>query len=265
MLHRIPQVLQQAALSSVVAIYLLLAAGGALAQVNTEIMRVGDPQPGFSGLLGASLDLKAGNVDYFEVQGNGQLNYNWDIHGLLLSSTAGYGKTQGDAFAKNAFGHLRWTAMWHERVGSEVFTQIEYDQFLRKQLRALFGLGPRFLIIRTQTFETFGGVGYMLEREVLDIPASDPHPARSINHRMTSYLSLKWNPSDPVSLVQTLYVQPRIDRPKDLRMLEQADLRVAITKLLTIKTSVTVLYDGRPPQDVKKTNLTLTQGVDLVF
>lgn len=235
------------------------------AQVNTEVMRVGKPEPGFSGLVGANFNVQDGTVDFLEVSGNGQLNYNQGLHSLLLSSTAGYGKTEGDAFARKAFGHMRWTAMWLPRLGSEVFTQVEYDRFLRQRLRWLVGAGPRVQVIRDETFEAFWGIAYMIEREVLNIPASDPHPEHGTYHRATTYVSLKWVPTKAMSLVQTIYVQPRIDRFSDVRMLEQADLRVAVWSLLSLKTSITVRYDGRPPRGVDKTNLSLTQGFDLTF
>ena len=243
----------------------LVIGSNAVAQVNTEVLRVGDHKPGFGGLLGVDLDVQSGTIDYFELTGNGQLNYHYDIHHFLLSGKSGYGTTQGDAFLQQVFAHARWTAMWHKRVGSEVFTQLEYDRFLRQNIRALFGTGPRILVIQTDQFESFWGVAYMLEREELNIPDSDPHPSRSLNHRLTTYLSLKWNPAENVSIIQTLYVQPRLDRFRDVRMLEQADLRVSITNMLSIKTSITVRYDSRPPQEVAKTNTQLTQGIDLQF
>lgn len=235
------------------------------AQVNTEALRVGDPDAGFSGNLSAGLDFKRGAVKYLELVGSSQLIYFHDVHTLLLNGSGAYGTTQGERFQGRGFGHLRWTAMWRRRLGSEIFTQLEYDQFLRQQLRALFGLGPRALLVCAQNFEAFLGVAYMLEREVLDIPASDPHPQRSLNHRLTSYLSLKWSPNEHVQIVQTFYVQPRLTALADVRMLEQADVRVAVGEQIGLKTSLTVHFDNRPPTGVAKANLALTQGVDVAW
>ena len=244
---------------------LSLSATTSHAQVNTEALRVGDPKPGLSGTLGAGLDLKRGAVDYLELVGNGQIIYFQDIHTVLLNGSGGYGNTQGERFQSRAFGHLRWTAMWHPRLGSELFLQLEYDQFLRQQIRGLAGAGGRWRAFANETFETFFGLAYMLEREVLNIEPDNPHPRRSLNHRLTSYISLKWNPNDRVQLVQTLYVQPRLDDPIDVRMLEQADIRVAMVEQLGLKTSVTVHFDNRPPAGVPKANLALTQGVDVTW
>lgn len=237
----------------------------AAAQINTEAMRVGDPEEGFSGNVGASLDLKRGAVAYLELKGSTQNIYHYGVHTWLLSGNAGYGKTEGEKFAQRFFTHFRWTAMWHPRIGSELFTQVEYDEFLRQRLRSLLGSGPRVLVIDDETFQAFWGVAYMLEREILDIPPDNPHPQRGYYHRISSYLSLKWQPTENVNIVQTIYVQPRIDAFSDLRMLEQADLVVKLFDALSLKTSLTVLYDGRPPAGVVKTNLYLTQGVLLEY
>jgi len=51
--------------------------------------------------------------------------------------------------------------------------------------------------------------------------------------------------------VNTVYVQPRLGEPDDLRVLEEAALKVGVAGPVSLKVSVTVRYDGAPPVGVK--------------
>jgi len=256
--------LLRAALSCAIA----CALGGsspARAQVNTERLRVGDPNPGFSGSLGAAATLKRGNVELLQLDGKAFALYYAEPHSLLFSTSGTFGEQGDERFAAAAFAHLRWTAMWWPRAGSEVFTQIQYDEFLRLQLRRLVGAGPRFVLVDGEQVQLAFGTGYMLEHERLDIPESDPHPRTTLAHRSTNYLSLTIELPERLRLGNTVYAQPRFDKPSDIRVLDELELRFDLDELLAFTTSLSLRFDSDPPSEVDKLDLALKNGIELSF
>jgi hypothetical protein len=243
--------------------------GGALAtpvaaQVNVERLR-GEAEPGLSGAVGSNLTLKAGNVDLLTVDGGAAMRYQEDIHSLLLDTSAKYGREAGERFDAGAFGHLRWTAMWWTTVGTELFTQLQYDEFVRLNLRVLGGGGLRVLLLQTELWTLYAGTGYMLEHEKLDIPATDSHPQSTLAHRSTSYLSVTLALRPFLHLVQTAYAQPRFDRPKDVRILDELSLELSVFEWFQLTMSFGLRYDSDPPDTVEKLDVQLKNGFKLAF
>lgn len=244
----------------------LLSPCPAAAQVNTESLRPGAPQEGLLGDLSTDLALKGGNADFFRVAGTARLAYQRGIHTPLLYTRSEFGNAGGEDFAENAFVHARWTAMWFPRVGSELFGQLQYDRFVRMNFRALLGGGPRFVVLQGDAVQLYLGTGYMLEREVLDIPEDDPHPRLTLYHRSTSYLSLKVALSDSLLLTNVGYVQPRFDRPSDVRVLDDLELQVAVDDHFKLVQSLVFAYDSDPPSVVRaRYDIMLTAGLRLAL
>lgn len=244
---------------------LLGAAGVAHAQVNTERLRVGDSEPGLAGGLGAGLSLKRGNVDFIELTGHSWSRYRLDIHTFLLHARGAIGEQDDDRFSSNAFAHVRWTGMWHPRVGSEVFAQLEYDALVRLQWRSLVGTGPRFVLIQAQDVELFAGTGWMIEYEELDIPVTDPHPRETVAHRWTNYLTLRVQAAEVLQMVHAIYIQPRFDDFEDFRVLGEVELKVSVSEMLALTTTARLRHDSRPPSEVERTDLVLQSGFELRF
>lgn len=235
----------------------------AAAQVNVERLRGMSPAPGWSGGLNAALSLKRGNAEFLEVTGTLWSRYHWDVHSLLAHTRGGFAEQGGERFVGNAFGHVRWTAMWIARVGSELFGQVEYDEFLRVQRRLLMGVGPRFVLVEGEPVALAVGTAYMLEYERLDIPASDPHPQRTLYQRSSTYASVRVAVNDVLSLVNTAYVQPRFVRPADTRVLQELELVFSVAAHLKFTATARLRLDTDPPSEVEKLDLELKNGLEL--
>lgn len=237
---------------------ILLGVGTASAQVNTEKLRTGAPTPGFHGSVDGSVLLKRGNVRLLSVSTAARIEYNVGIHTPYLIGSFSFGQKgdDDDVYINNGFGHLRWTAMWHPYVGTELFSQVQFNEFLRLKLRVLGGAGVRVAAVTLDTFELSVGTGYMVEFEDLSIDASNAHPQESLNHRWTSYVTFKVHIQDYMRLVSITYVQPRFDELSDMRVLQDADLEVDVFKYLSLILGVSVAYDSDPPDGVETTDIT---------
>lgn len=244
----------------------VLYGAAASAQVNTEKLR-GSAQPGFHGFLDGSLLLKSGNVDLLQVGVGARLEYNASIHTPYVQGNFNFGRKgdDDDIYINNGFGHIRWTAMWHPTVGTEVFGQAQFNEFLRLNFRALGGVGVRVEALQTEPFDLVIGTGYMIEFEELDLDASDVHPAETLSHRWTSYITLRLHIQEYLSLVNVTYAQPKFDDFTDIRVLDEVALEVSIIEHLSLILSFTLAYDSDPPDGVETLDMQLKPRLKASF
>jgi putative salt-induced outer membrane protein YdiY len=237
------------------------------AQVNTERLRVGEPEEGLSLEFDGAMTLKKGNIDFLAITTAARLEYNTGIHTPFIYGTFNLSERSGETFIQRSFAHARWTAMWWDRVGSEVFAQIESDKFRLLQQRTLGGAGGRFHIISGEDTALYFGTGYMMEYEQVQGEAAmlAPHPKEILAHRSTSYVSVKFRLAKNVFVNTTVFFQPRLDRPEDFRLLSESGFEVKLTEHVSLAISTMVRYDNDPPPTVKKTDLDMLNSIRLSF
>ncbi len=255
----------------------------ASAQVNTEKLRSWNNE-GFSGSTAYSLTWRTGNVNLILLGAN--LRLQWasfydrpkplhhntsstnrqlkDLFYLILNGK--YGTRGKDNFINNGFGHFRWTHMWLSWLGTELFTQIQYNEFIRLRQRFLAGGGFRADVIEEDYAEVHLGTTYMLEFENLDVPDDGVDEPQTLNHRWSNYLSIKLYLSEPnVSLVETIYIQPRFDDFADIRVISEAELQISLGSNFSFAIGLSIRFDNRPPAEVEKLDTTLTNRIRYAF
>jgi hypothetical protein len=249
---------------------LTLVAVLALAQVNAEVLR---PAPWKGGLsLGAdgSLFLSRGNVVFLDA--GGALRAQWQsLHPPEEGETTGwvrqrvfavvngrYSDTARGPIVNQSFAHARWTAMWHPRIGTDVFAQYQANLFLRMQARAVGGAGLRVEAVRTPHFALWGGSAVMFEYDRRSPLAGSSERTETFDVRWSSYLTARVALFDARLLVQnTTYAQPRLDDFSDARFLNETELMARVVDPLMLGVTVSVLHDTQPPQSVVPTDLRL--------
>lgn len=105
----------------------------------------------------------------------------------------------------------------------------------------------------------------MYEFEDLDANEVKNHPATVNVVRWSNYLNVRLTLTESTNFINTVYVQPRVDAFGDVRVLDEAVLAVALTKHLTFTAGVNLRHDSRPPGDVKKTDLSMRNGLTVSF
>jgi putative salt-induced outer membrane protein YdiY len=243
---------------------LVLSAGPALGQVNTEAMRSFDVD-GFATTLGGDVLIESGNSDLYEVGLNTRFDYRRDRHYTFLVGQLRYGEEGGAIFKNRAFSHLRYNYQLTPWLVGEAFTQLQHDGFKLLQLRVLVGGGGRFRYTDTGTVGLFQGTTIMYEHENLDGGEVVGHPAKQSIVRWSNYLSVRIELTEQTSFVSTVYVQPRLDAFEDLRILHDASIAVAITDHLTLRTTLNLYYDSRPPDNVEDLDVELRNGLQVRF
>lgn len=254
----------------------ILATGrSARAQINTEKLRALKAKPGAHGYLEGGVLWQTGNTDLLQASVGARLEYVRGVHRPFLQATYALGQKSGARFVHNGFLHARWPAMWHRRVGSEVFAQLEFNEFKLQRLRALAGAGVRVAVLLRSRIHVHLGTGYMFEYEDLDLPDLDlppmaglagrRHPARTYSHRWTSYASVRVSVSKWLSLSNVAYAQPRFDRFADLRVLEDFAATFTVYKRLKLELSFVLSYDSDPPIEVAPLDTKLLTKLKVTF
>lgn len=274
---------QHLALCSIVVLATLSGMGSAHAQVNAEVLRPNPLRTGWSFGVDGSLAVSRGNIELLDVGGSGRVQYQ-TLHPLppaeegvpaplpyisqrvFLTASARFAERAQSAFINQAFVHGRWIAMWHERVGSDLFVQYQFNQFLRLQGRAVAGTGVRVEIVHLPMFMMWGGSGYMFEyNRISDLPGATDEP-ETFEHRFTNYLTMRLAVLGGRLLVQnTLYYQPRFDAFSDFRVLEEFESMAKVSEMFSLGVTLSVLHDSAPPSGVKETDLRLLSTVRLSF
>lgn len=259
----------------------LLARSGEANPVNTEALRPNGLKAGFSGNIEGNFSLSKGNVDLLDIGGAARLQYQTlypqadeqdketprqVYQQTFIQTSAQLAQSNNEDIVNQAFVHTRWTGMWRPRLGSEVFLQYQFNEFLRLKVRALAGAGVRADLIHTKPLMFWIGSGYMLEfTELTSIPTSTD-PPNTLEHRWTNYINLRLALlKDRLFVQNTIYAQPRFDKFSDIRILEDFGILAQVSESFGIGTKLTVLHDSAPPQGVEKTDLRLVSTFSWAF
>ena len=234
----------------------------ASASVNFEKRRRALVRPGWAFGLDVRGGLRRGNINVLEVGGEEYLGWQSDTYGFLLLgehrfraqtlARAGLGfEDLPQARQVNAhMGHLRFFRRLRPWLTAEAFTQVEADQLAVLRWRHLVGAGLRVRIFEREGAALYLGTAYVPELEVLDraLFLSQPSGDGPINvwHRVGQVIDARVG-RGPVQLVNTFYVQPRVDDLRDLRVLDEAALVVSVHEHVSIKLAASVRVDTRPP------------------
>jgi hypothetical protein len=244
--------------------------------VNAEKL-LSDPQNGgWNGSLSSSLALSRGNVERLDFSLGAGVQY-WTLHPegsgyrsrpapvsaprffrdrWVLVANGTFVRVALREVANSGFSHSRYTRMWLPRLGNEVFVQAQYNEMTLLRSRMLAGLGVRVEPVHERVIQIWGGTGYMAERERIDTQPEDPHPARVVNHRWTSYAVVQLRLFDAAVVVRnTLYAQPRLDAFRDFRVLESLQIEARVAPILAFGVEFEVQHDNRPPLTVMPTDL----------
>jgi hypothetical protein len=247
---------------------LCLTAGTARAQiVNVQGALAKPPEAdGFVGQVEAKLDWREGNNPLFDIGGAGNVLVRQGPVLALALARGGYGTSRGLTLTKKSFEHVRVRIELDCRWRWEAFAQHEYDQFRRLSLRALLGTGPAFQLLDTAPVGVLAGMSYLYETEQLDRRAGTLDAGESASaHRGSFYLTGHENLGEGVAIVETVYVQPRINRPSDLRVLGELAIVTKVSARLALKNSFVLAYDATPPDEIKRLDTQLQVSLTLVF
>jgi hypothetical protein len=251
-----------------VTVFLCAAAGAAHAQiVNIQGALAKPPEhDDITGQAELKLSWREGNNPLFDVGGAGNVVIRRGrIVGLALARGE-YGTSRGLTLAKKTFEHVRIRVELDPSWRWEVFAQHEYDQFRRLSLRALTGTGPAFQIVDTKPVGVLAGAAYLYEHEQLDTrPGTIDAGERTTAHRASVYLTGHESVGEGVTIVETVYAQPRLGHAGDVRVFGELSVQSKLSARIALKNSFTIAYNRTPPDGIRRTDSQLEVSVQLTF
>jgi hypothetical protein len=239
------------------------------AQIVNVQGQLAKPPPGDGVTAQAELKLewREGNNSFFDVGGGASVLYRRGRMLGLAIARGEYGNAGGGvAIARKSFEHLRARVAIDCRWRWEVFGQHEYDAFRRLVVRAVAGTGPALQILHQDNVGVLAGAAYLFEFEQLDTRAGTIDAGvRSIASRASTYVTGTETAGPTVSISETVYVQPRIDEPSDVRVLGELSATVKLSRRFALTNEFTAAYDRTPPDGIRRYDTQLKVGVLAAF
>lgn len=159
--------------------------------------------------------------------------------------------------------HVRYRYGFTERLSGEVFLQHEFDKFRRIQFRALLGAGPRVRVLTDKQATLVVGLALMLEHERIRRDSEPDAGEFRTDPRLSSYVLGRLEFMENVFLVQTLYAQPRVTNPADIRLLNDTIFEVKPNERLSVGIGFNLTFDNSPPLGVPKLDTQLRTSVGI--
>lgn len=152
-------------------------------------------------------------------------------------------------YINKVLAHGRWNRQLTDSWTMELFGQVEKNDFLLMDRRMLAGLGPRLRLLNSEHVHLAWGLAYMLEHERLNATSIDlsQQAQDTLAHRATSYLSGRVNIGESSSFGGTVYAQPRLTQPSDIRVLGELQLSVGINDVVALGVEFVFRHDSDPP------------------
>ncbi|WP_437671679.1 DUF481 domain-containing protein [Sorangium sp. So ce131] len=220
---------------------------------------------GLSVTVDGSADVRTGNTRLLALGGSATAGYRAGRHQVFLMARAEFSQEAGDPIVNKDLEHLRYRLSVKGPLEAEVFLQHDRDAFRRLALRALAGAGPRLRVAPIPGFEAALGLALLLEHERLSSGAEPDAGDEVFDARLSTYLVLATSVTPHLTLGNTFYLQPRLDRAGDVRVLSESSLLAAVTKHVSVKMSLSSAYDAQPPAGVLPLDATLKSALQLSF
>jgi hypothetical protein len=236
-----------------------------IVNVQGQLAKAPD-QDGITTQVEAKLDWREGNSPLFEIGGSGAVLVRRGKLLALALARGEYAISRDITLTRKSFEHLRARYAIDDRWRWEVFGQHEYDQFRRLSVRALAGTGPAFQILDEKQIGVLAGAAYLFEYEQLDQRAGTIDAGiRTRAHRASLYVTGTERANEQLSIVETVYLQPRVDDLGDLRLLGELSIAAKMSKHFALTTGFTLSFDRSPPDGVEQLDTQLKLGVLATF
>lgn len=244
---------------------LLLAMVFCTVAVFGQIVNVEDRRANFvdsSGMferLDLGVNFIKNDKEIFSVNSDFQIEFLQNKRLFLSITKFSFLKAGDENFLNTGLQHLRYNYTINDWLTWEVFGQIQYNEQLRIRLRGLAGTGPRFTFDLGEHNGINLGLSYMWEYDEVSKTNEVHHDSR-----LNSYFSMYFD-LNPVKLTSTTYYQPLFTQISDFRMSNNTTILVKLHEKWGLKTTFTLNYDSRLPDDVPDLVYSISNGIRYRF
>lgn len=211
----------------------------------------GVPTDGFAGALEGAGSWRSGNVDVLDLSVAGNLGYRSGRHLVFVVGKAAYGFKKPERYVNRDLEHLRYRFDVIGPLSVEAFVQHDRDEFRRRALRGLFGVGPRVELLSIRRMDLALGVAFMPEFEQLsDQEGVSDSGLERWTLRGSSYLRSDIRIDERLSLDHTVFLQPALDEWTNIRVFSELGFEVDLWTHFSLRLSYVLQVDSQPPDTV---------------
>ncbi len=220
---------------------------------------------GFSGTADLSLDWRTGSTNLIATRLLASAQLRTPPHTVLVVARGEYNFARDELLVSRFLEHVRYRYRLLPWLAAEAFAQHELDAFRRLRARALVGAGPRFTLFSQDEASLVFGVALMGEYEQLRRDGEVDAGQERLDPRLSSYMLGRVKLAQNMSLVETMYVQPRLTSVRDLRILNETLLVVTPNARFTFSMGFIAAYDAEPPATVSRLDTQLRTSLGVKF
>lgn len=231
--------------------------------VNIESARMQSDTVGWQGGFGTGMSLTQNTAKIFGLEAETHLQYKTTNDKGLWLFLGNYNllKIGNTASISNYYLHFRYNRKVNEWLRWEFFTQYQNNDIMQIDSRVLLGTGPRFKLIKHKYFRLYAGSLFMFESE-----KEKTNPVvRQKDLRNSSYISFTWLPNPNVEMISTTYLQPKLKKLSDYRILNQLVFRVKASPHFAMSMKWNYLHDRFPAGVAPRSPYSFSTGIDYDF
>lgn len=213
----------------------------------------------FNGAVDLNVYTIRNNSEFFKLATGSQLGYSKEKNTYLSINELRLIFAEEDKLENKGYQHFRYQRQLDSTITLEAFSQTQFDQVLKIELRQLFGIGPRIHLFHKSKSKVFLGLHYMYEYE-------EELGTEIINrdHRLSSHFAFS-KKLENSAIHCIAYYQPRIDQFGDYRVSGSTTYSIVLRKQLRFNIRGELTYDSMPVKGVNDLTYTLLNGFSLEF
>lgn len=228
--------------------------------INVESLRKPSDSTKFSGSASLDVSLIKNTAQIFRIANKAHIQYNHEKDLWLFVNDLNFQKVEGNSLVNRGTQHLRYNRELSPMLKWEVFGQAQYDAISEIDFRGLIGTGPRFKLSKNDDYRFYLGTLVMYEYEEANQVVIGDRIRRDF--RGSAYLSFSLYPTEYISIINTSYYQPRIDKFDDYRLSSDTSVLFRIRRNLAFKINFNFFFDAFPVSpNIPQTQYELTNGI----
>ena len=249
-------------------LFILLIYYSANAQINTEIYRKINPDPGFTNTFYIGGDYESGNTNYTRFVFGYAADYYFYPMYLFTTSDISYKEGNNEIISNTGLIYIKAEFRINNILYPEIFFQRNFNKSKKIKDRNLFGGGARWHVLglnpeedSLNKFNIFLGAGVMSEYENYYQNIEDSR----VLFRSTNYLNIRWKFKEQVELHSTTYFQFDFSNIDDYRILTEFSLIFTILDSFKFTLQLKDFYDNIPLPSTKANDLRIENRISFEF
>lgn len=243
-----------------------------LAKVNLSQFDYLKKTQGVHGSLNLAFMYNRGQENVLQLEATAGFTYNVGKLSTLVIGRSMYAEKDDTTYLNQNYLHLRTGWKAYKFITVEAFYHMENDRFNLIRDKRSLGLGASFALTKP---DPNGGKKHKLKVDAGIALLWDTEEYYQVNGqtvredlnqaKSTVYLSINWNINKAVTFSSISHIFNSLKHARDYDWNWEVTLATAISKSLSLVTKAYYAYENDPAPTVKRSDFTLTAGINLKF